>query len=319
MGRRTQVAVGIVSILVLVGGVAAYFYLTRQPAAAGASANLVVYSGSAQVEHGSGPFSTAPTGTQLNGGDTVRTSAATKAAITYPSGSVTRLDSNTTATVVTLTKAQGTYQVDLKLTAGRTWSNVARLVGAATFKEEGPNSATAEVRGTTFSFSIDPITGVITVDNYLGRVIFTANASQVVLNTGQSSQQTSPTGTPTAPAPISAADLADQFAIFNIAADANQAATPGGAVASVSANNAIAVGDTTTLQPGATADGNSDLTFTLDWPGSTFELQVYDPDGVGYDNQSSDTHPFSLVVPKARAGGWGYKVHNVRSDKPSEQ
>ncbi|HVC99897.1 MAG TPA: SdrD B-like domain-containing protein, partial [Candidatus Dormibacteraeota bacterium] len=308
-------SVGVVLLLV-VASFGAYIYLNRStPAGASATATLTVYTGTAQVQHSGGSFVSASSGAALNGGDTVRTGATAEAGITFGDGSVTRLDSNTTLTVSSATKVGAGYHTSLAQSAGKTWSNVVRLVGGGTFTVTGPNNSTAEVRGTKFAYIIDA--NGQRVDDFQGSVDFSSQNQIQHLTTGLFSN-IPPGGAPSPPAPISAQDLADQFTIFNVAADSNQEGT-GGNVTGVSANNIISVGQTTPVQPGATADGNTDLNYTLNWEGSTFELIIVDPQGNDFESQSSASHPFTITLAKPLAGTWSYKVHDVQSDKPSEQ
>ena len=318
---RTRVVVGVFVVLVLASfGTYAFISSSQKPTAAPASAVLTIYKGSAQrAVAGSSIFSAATTGQVLNGGDQVRTGGATAAAIRFGDGSITRLDSNTALSITTLSHHGSQYQTSLAQSTGKTWNRVLHLVGAASFRVSGPNSSTAEVRGTTFALIVEP-NGDVRVDDYAGTVIFTGKSgSGLVISTGQSSTLLSGTNAPQAATTIPTADLQDQFTIFNVAADANETATGGGDILSVSANNTIAVGETAGTFTGGAADGNSDLSFTLDWPGSTFELVVVDPDGEDYDSVISDQHPVTYTVPKARVGAWSYRVHDISSAQPTEQ
>ena len=134
-------------------------YLLFGPKAAGASpssARLTVFTGTVQVTHsGSSAAVAAHSGDQLKGGDQVVAGSSTKAALTFPDGSVTRLDSGTEVLVKAVDKnADGTTTVSLSQSVGKTWSSVKKLVGLAKFNVSGPNNATAEVRGTEFAVII---------------------------------------------------------------------------------------------------------------------------------------------------------------------
>jgi len=125
---------------------------------------------------------------------------------------------------------------------------------------------------------------------------------------------------------VSPANKGDQFTIFNNAVTQSQTAGPGpspgagGGLITARGPTAVgtgqlAQGSETTVQPGVqvAGAGTTDVVYSLDWPGSTFELAVIDPDGNEYLRQSSVTHPFSVIVPKVRAGQWQYKVHDLES------
>jgi Putative Ig domain/FecR protein len=315
---RARVGVGILVLLVL-ASIGTYVFISNQkPAAAAAAATLTIYKGTAQrAPAGSSTFAAVLTGQALNGGDQIRTGAATAAAIRFGDGSVTRLDSNTAITIRTLTHQGSEYQTSFSQSAGKTWNKVRALVGVASFNVTGPNSTTAEVRGTTFVLIIEP-NGDVRVDDYQGTVIFHAKAGSVTVTIGQSSTVLNGSSNPQATTGIPAADLQDPFTIFNIAADANLDATGNGDILSVNANNTIAVAQTQGPFVGGGADGKSDLSFTLDWPGSTFELKIVDPDGVEYDTVVSDQHPVTYTVPDPRAGDWSYQVHDISSAQPNE-
>ncbi len=316
---RARVVVGVLVLLVLASIGTYAFVSSQKPAAASAAATLTIYKGTAQrAPAGSNTFSPVLSGQALNGGDQVRTGAATAAAIRFGDGSITRLDSNTAITIRTLTHHGSEYQTSFFQSAGKTWNKVQRLVGVASYSVSGPNSSTAEVRGTTFVLIIEP-NGDVRVDDYQGTLIFHGKGGSVTVTTGQSSTILNGTSTPQGTTGIPTADLQDPFTVFNIAADANLDATGNGDILSISANNTIAIGDTAGTFTGGTADGNSDLSFTLDWPGSTFELVIVDPDGEDYDSVTSDQHPVTYTVPDPRSGVWGYKVHDIQSDKSNEQ
>src|SRR5205823_2825967 len=76
-------------------------------------------------------------------------------------------------------------------------------------------------------------------------------------------------------------------------------------------------GQTTARLAGASGDGISDLTFTLDWPGSSEELVVFSPDGSEYKRVAADKPPAVVQVTAAATGAWTYQVHDVKS-QPGE-
>jgi FecR protein len=217
------------------------FIYAQKPAAASAAATLTIYKGTAQrAPAGSNTFSPVLSGQGLNGGDQVRTGAATAAAIRFGDGSITRLDSNTTVTVKMLTHQGSEYQTSLSQSVGKTWNKVQRLVGVAKFNVTGPSSSTAEVRGTTFVLIIEP-NGDVRIDDYQGTVIFHGKAGSVTVTTSQSSTILNGTSSPQPATGIPTADLQDPITVFNIAADANLDATGNRDILSINANNTIAV------------------------------------------------------------------------------
>jgi len=307
-GRRRAVAGGVVLLLILAALL--YFFLTRGGSAAPtAPAHLQVYVGTVQVAPTSGNFSTATNGATLNEGDTVKTLAQSKAAINYSDGSLTRLDSDTTVQLKVIDHPGVSYNTQLAQTTGKSWNRVKALVGGSTFKTDGPNSSTAEARGTDYLFWILP-DGTIKVDDFGGSVDFTFAGKTVHLTAGQFSQ--SAPGGPTTPAPIPAADLKDPFVLFNQAANAN----PGADQTAIGPDQFLSTGQSSSNQDGYLADGNSDLAFTLNWPGSTFGMTLVGPDGTEYPEQASSTPPYTLVANHALAGRWKYRIHDqISGDK----
>jgi hypothetical protein len=82
-------------------------------------------------------------------GDTVRTDATGRATIRYTDESFTRLDVDTTFTVVELTDDEGERSTAGNLETGRTWNRVEDLAETETFGTEGAG-AVAAVTGTAY-------------------------------------------------------------------------------------------------------------------------------------------------------------------------
>ncbi|HLQ62273.1 MAG TPA: FecR domain-containing protein, partial [Candidatus Acidoferrales bacterium] len=289
------------------------FVLLQRPARAEGAATLSIFTGSVQVERGgSTAFALGHTGDILRGGDTVLTGPSSKSMISYPDGSLTRLDAGTQLTVRSVARASGGgWGMDSYQASGKTWNRVVQLVGGGSFRVSGPNSSTAEVRGTEFSMLIEMSNGkpVVRVDDWSGAVDVSAQNVRVSLLGGQSSS-VRPSQPPSAPAPIPPGDRLDSWTVFNQTADG--AGAGGGAPAAMSSST-LSPGQSAPVQTGSAGDGQSDLEFTLGWPGSTFELTVYDPDGQVYDRQSSGTPSVGIYVPKARPGTWSYSVRDIES------
>ena len=252
------------------------------------------------------------TGDTLIANETVATAADTKGAINYPDGSVTRLDSDTRVTVTITRDAQGALHTSLVQPLGLTWNAVQRLAAGSTFKVSGPNSASAEVRGTRFGYYVehDPAGNpVIWIDTWSGSVLVGgATGSPVLATTGQ--RVTVRQGAaPTTPVAIPAADFELSFTVFNRTLE-SVTAKP-----FAFQNGTLASGQVTPTYS-VPADGRSDLQFVLGWPGSASELTVVDPDGNLFSQTSSATAPLSVVAHRARAGTWTFHVRDVQSDAP---
>jgi hypothetical protein len=279
-----------------------------------ASANLSLFLGSAHVERsGSSASTVAHSGDQLRAGDTVRTGEATKAAVGYPDGSISRLDSNSFLQVHNLASPKnGVWNVELLQFGGKSWHVVRALAGGASFQVDAPNSTTVQVRGTEFEVIVDSQAGTtsVRVDSWTGVVDVTAQGTKVQVSGGQSTSVQAGKA-PSAAAPISAADRNDSFTVFNQALDATR-----GALVAVGGGS-LSQGQTSTPLPAGIADGSTDLEITLGWPGSKFGLTAIGPDGTDFRTDSSDTPPVTMLIPKAAAGSWAYKVQAIES-KPGE-
>jgi len=279
-----------------------------------ASANLSLFLGSAHVQKsGSSASSVAHSGDQLRAGDVVRTGEATKAAVGYPDGSISRLDSNSFLQVHNLASPKnGVWNVELIQFGGKSWHVVHALAGGASFQVDAPNSVTVQVRGTEFEVIVDSAAGAtsVRVDSWTGLVDVTARGTKVQVSGGQSTSVQAGK-TPSAAAPISDADRNDSFTVFNQALDATR-----GALVSVNGGS-LSEGQTSAPLPAGFADGSTDLELTLGWPGSKFGLTAIGPDGTDFRTDSSDTPPVTMLIPKAAAGSWAYKVQALES-KPRE-
>lgn len=292
--------------LVLLDGVAtAAFQAEPVPAA-----TVTVFVGTASIlRAGAGAAVSARSGDVVRSNDTVATGAASKAGITYPDGSVTRLDSNTEVRISLARLRTGAVDTGVDQSSGLTWNRVKRLVGGAHFKVDGPNNASAQVRGTIFGFYVEHDAAgnpVIWIDTYEGLVAITGATGPGVVAPANTRVTVRANSAPTTPAPIPPADRQLSFTVFNQAFDAitgeafqfqQGAGTPG---------------QTSIAYPVA-ADGVSDLELVLNWPGSTFALTVTDPDGNLYAQPAGSRPPLRVVVPRAKQGTWLFRVVDVQS------
>jgi hypothetical protein len=303
--RRAGLGV-IVLLFLAYFGVLAVAFIT----VGGAGASLAIFLGTVHVQTSSGAASNlAHTGDQLRSSDIVRTGEATKAAVGYPDGSVSRLDSNSFLQVHSISSPHtGAWNIELLQSGGKTWNLVHALASGASFQVDAPNTTTVQVRGTEFEVIVDTQAGatVVRVDSWTGNVDVTAQGAKVQLIGGQTTS-VHKGAAPTAAAPISDTDRHDTFTVFNQALDVT-----GGALVSVKGAT-ISQGDTSPPMAAGTADGMSDLQLTLGWPGSKLELTAVAPDGSDFRKASSDTPPVTIVIQKAAAGSWQYRVHAIES------
>ena len=114
-------------------------------------ATLQVDAQTVQVKKsGADAFKDAKDGQKLREGDTVKTDATGKAEIDYGGDTYTRLDVNTTFTIVSLTDDQGNRQIKGSLESGQTWNRTVALTESESYEQEG-GGATAAVAGTAFA------------------------------------------------------------------------------------------------------------------------------------------------------------------------
>jgi hypothetical protein len=312
MNRRLAGGLAVVITLVLLAtvlGVAVAIFGAGTSAAAGPTATLTVFTGSAQIQKaGSKTAGAAHTGQPVANGDSIATAANSKAAVTYPDGSVTRLDSSSRITV-SLARSGSALKLSVSQTAGLTWNTVKKLVAGAKFEVSGPNNAVAGVRGTRFGFYIEADAAgrtVVWIDVYDGTVAVSGASGPAVTATANQRVNVRAGTPPTAPVAIPDSDRHLSFTVFNQTLEA----VTGKPVAF--ANGTLSSGQ------GAgpftyVADGKSDLEFDLGWPGSIFELTVIDPLGKTYGQPAATRTPIVVTVPRAAAGAWQFRVRDVQS------
>jgi len=309
MGRRVIAGALILGEVLMLLLVVAIGLLTLAGTEAAPSMTLTVFIEAASIPRlGSTARVAGHSGDGLRSGDTVATGPNGKAAIAYPDGSTTRLDSSTTVKVSSRNGKAQTVQTSFQQSAGLTWNRVQKLVGVSSFKVSGPNSATAEVRGTEFGYYVERDssgTPVIWIDTWSGSVLVGGTGGTVLAGSGQ--RVTVRAGAaPTVPVPVPPGDRPLSFTVFNQTLDA----VTGKPVAFQSGTLSTANG---TPYLTVVADGKSDLQFALGWPGSLYELTVIDPDGKLFARPASTTPPISVVAPLAKAGAWQYSVRDIQS------
>jgi hypothetical protein len=312
--RRRSVAAVIVMALVVTAAAFVVLAVTQPAASAQTSAVLTVFAGTVEIQRShAAAFTRAQSGDQVSAGDTITTGTDTKAAITYPSGTVARLDSNTRLTISQLGRTTGGgWNIVVFQAVGKSWSRMAQLVGGSTYVVNAPNSVAAEVRGTEFEVIVETRNGstLVRLNVFAGVVAATANRRTVPVTEGLSTT-TSAGSPPTPPSAITTADRRDSFTVFNVTADSVRGKTVG-----VNSNR-FSTAQASGVVAGARADGSTDLQFTLGWPGSRFELTVFDPAGSVYAQVASAVSPVSIIVTDAQAGVWSYQVTDLES-QPGE-
>ena len=282
----------------------------QQATPAPESAYLTVYEGAASVSHAAAAAATsAHSGDRLATGATLVTGEHTKASLTYPNLSEARLDSDSELHLNNVSRGVGgAMTIDAFQPFGKTWNALSRLAAGSTYVIHAPNSTTAEVRGTEFEVIVEIVNGVtiVRINVFSGIVAVTANGVTVILTAGETTTITSGEP-PAAAAPITQSDRQDSFTVFNETLDKTQGVPVG-----VSGDH-FSPPQSTGLIDGPTGDGSSDLEFTLGWPGSKFQLDVYRPDGTLFADLASAAPPISLTAYQAEAGVWKYRVTDIVS------
>jgi len=308
VNRRLAVVAAIAALLTVAAVGTSAFLAGRSPS----RVLLTVFVGAAEVAHGAAAAEPARSGDMLGDGDSITTSADGKASLTYPDGSVTRLDSSTSV-VVHVTQSGASLRTQLVQKAGLTWNSVEHLLGGSTFQVSGPNSTTAEVRGTRFGFYVEhDATGtpVIWIDVYDGTVGVKGAVGGEVLATAGQRVTVRTQAAPTQPVPIPDGDLRLSFTVFNQTLEA-VVGTP-----STFESGTLSTGARTTFA--FEADGTHDLQMVLGWPAlaeSTFALTVVAPDGKVFSQTQQPLPPIIVIARKAAAGTWTIAVTDVTSSQ----
>jgi hypothetical protein len=142
------------SIVLVVGALlATYLILTAAPAQSRQFATFHLQEGTVEIQRaGEGAFAEAAEGQTLREGDVIRTGPDGRAEIEYFDGSITRLDFNTTFTIVALSDdaEDGSTVIEADQTSGGTFSRVVELTGSQSRFETSTPTAVASVRGTDY-------------------------------------------------------------------------------------------------------------------------------------------------------------------------
>jgi hypothetical protein len=289
--------------LLIAGGAIVWLNMAAQ-AAVSANGILTVYQPAVAVAHGANGYLPASTGALVQAGDGVQTDAKGRAALTLPDGTITRLASDTTLTLDAAHFARDGNLHDVKLTqqAGRTFTNVRRLVSGATFKVAG-KSATATVRGTKFEVYIKA-DGSMTVKLFQGELDFETSKEKIHLVAPQQISIDA-NGVITGPGPI-LADPTDPFGPALAASDAVSAnTTPGTEQDFIGAP----LHNGEQQQYSYSYAGGSLVKAALGYPGSAMKLTVQGPDGQKYFGTGPS--PIVVTVSNAPAGIYTIIVNGI--------
>lgn len=159
MSARARRGILIAAIVLLAGAaVATYLILTAGPAQSRQFATFHLQEGTVEIQRGGqGGFAAAAEGQTLREGDVIRTGPDGRAEIEYFDGSITRLDYNTTFTIVALEEdtEDGSTAIEADQSSGGTFSRVVELSGSDSRFETSTPTAVASVRGTDYFMLIN--------------------------------------------------------------------------------------------------------------------------------------------------------------------
>ncbi len=184
--RRLELSITAVFVLALLL-VGAVLIFTGGAASAKQIATLRLFGGTVEVQQkGSETFEPGREGVSLHEGDTVRTGPTGRAAIDYFDGSLTRLDHDTTFTMVTLEtlgNPESSKVIVGRQDEGSSYNRVAELTDSESrFDVETP-TATASVQGTDYALIVEG--GTTTVAVVHGEVRTTGEAGSVTVPAGK--------------------------------------------------------------------------------------------------------------------------------------
>jgi FecR-like protein len=299
-GRRILIV--LVILAVIVGGGIFWINLSAQ-AAVNVSGTLTVYQPTASVARGTGAYSPAVTGTQVQAGDSVKTDTKGRASVQLPDGTLTRMASNTEITLDSahFTKNGSLHDAKIIEKIGRTLTSVRHLVAGATFQVAG-QSAVASVRGTKFEVYIKA-DGTMIVKLFDGELDFDGK-NHVHLTSGQQATA-DPQGNIGPAGPIQP-DPDDPFGPALAASDAVAAGTTLGTEQDF-IGAPLHNGEQQTYS--YSYAGGPLLKASLGYPGSAMQLKVQAPDGQIYTGTGPS--PIVVVVNNAPAGIYKLTVIGV--------
>ena len=189
-GLEISITAVFVLALLLVGAVLVF---SGGTASAKQFATLRLLGGQVAVQTGSGAFETGEDGTSLREGDTVRTGPDGRASIEYFDGSLTRLDFDTSFTLVTLEtlgNEAASKVIESSQADGNSYHRVAELADAQSRFETETPTTTASVNGTEYallvsdgSTTIAVVSGVVTASGATTSVDVPAG-KMVIVGTG---------------------------------------------------------------------------------------------------------------------------------------
>jgi hypothetical protein len=186
--KRTVIPVALTVILVLGTAITGLRLMWASPALA-SQCTLSVFSGSIEIQAAEETsWQQGADGMTLSAGDRIRTAANSSALLTFFEGSTIKLEPETDVQIQQVERAQDeSVRITLKQWLGRTWSRVVKMAGPGSHYEIETPSATAVVRGTLFSTSVDEA-GSTEVATTSGLVSVVAEGEEVYLPPNQKTE-----------------------------------------------------------------------------------------------------------------------------------
>jgi hypothetical protein len=304
-----RLAVGAIAVTVAAG---VHTLLLRSQAASPPSARATVqtFAGALDVKQpNSSTFVPAYEGQTVAAGATVRAEADSKGALIFPDGSLMRLDALGQVEIRSVLPSVGDWKVHLVQQAGWSWIKPAQW-GQPFFTVDTPNGSRLTSRGSELSV----LTGLdtrgntlVVIDVWSGAAEVASASGRVAARAGQMTAIT-PAAAPTAPRQVPLSHAQSQWTVFNQTMDL----VPG--TPQNFTTNMLPQGESTEPQIGGGGDGKSDLAFTVGSSASVYELIILDPAGREFQRfKASRSVAVSLILPRPREGGWGYRIRNLRS------
>lgn len=162
----------LISVLVTIGFLVILVFLLRVPfvSSKGISvAKVSFFLGSLEVQPKAGRnWEKAILNQAIHEGEKLKTSSDSRAEITLASGSIIRMDENSTLDMVKLSGSGSSQQSKAKVWSGKVWASVSKLGKQSSFGLESP-TAVAAARGTVYRMTVTKDTTTI-VRVYDGKI-----------------------------------------------------------------------------------------------------------------------------------------------------
>ena len=294
-GRGPIRLIVVLVILVLIVGGLLVGLSVAASAATSVGATLTVFVPAVSVAHAGGAYAPASTGAVVQPGDSVKTDDKGRAEIQFPDGTLMRLATNTEISLTNshFGKDGNLHDMSILDKVGRTFSEVQKLAGGATFQVVG-NTTTASVRGTKFEVLVNA-DGSVVIKLFVGGLDVDGKSGHVHLNAGEQ-VTVAPDGTIGTPGPI-VPDPNDPFGQEVLAEQQVETDTTPGTEQDFT-GGLLHNGEQ--QQFTYSFAGGSDIKAALAYPGSLMKLQIEAPDGHTYS--STGPSPIVIVVPDPPPG-----------------